>query len=141
MIGPSEKALKCEKNIRMLLEHHQIPIGPVLERSEDRVFCHEVLGIIPRMRALSADGKFSVSPLSMIKGHGDKVMFGWRELAQPSLQVILHSDGRVELDIDLGNPRSDLVGIITHAFEVLWPGKTDPDRVRRGLEKRGFTFT
>lgn len=140
IIAPSSREIQCERNIRALLTHHDIPVGPLLERQEDRLFFGpgESRSTADRMRKLDGYGLFSRSPESLLKGHGETAVCGWRELAAPSLQVIFHDGGRIELDIDLANPRNDVWGAIIHAIEVLWPGKTDPERVRRGLEKRGI---
>jgi hypothetical protein len=64
-------------------------------------------------------------------------MRSWRSLSKPSLQVTL-TEVRVsqrrwvgDADIDLGNPVMDVVGFMTHAAEVILPGKTS----HRKLEK------
>lgn len=61
---------------------------------------------------------------------------GYRENARPSLQVSYYVGQRAvyaDIDIDLGNPVRDVIGAVVHVLEVVWPGKTDPVRVRREL--------
>lgn len=66
----------------------------------------------------------------------------FRQQGRNSLQVVVASprDGRgdrhfAELDIDLGNPLQDLVGIIVHLGELVNPGKTDHVALRKKLLK------
>lgn len=60
---------------------------------------------------------------------------GWREdVTLCSLQICVLPDS-IEVDIDLGGTRTDLVGAITHVAEVIAPGKTNHLKVRKMLAK------
>ncbi len=61
---------------------------------------------------------------------------GWREdVTLCSLQICVLPDS-IEIDIDLGGSRTDLVGALTHVAEVVVPGKTNHLKVRKMLAKR-----
>ncbi len=71
--------------------------------------------------------------------HGETAVFSRRE-AVPfcAAQLTVHFSNTVEIDFDLCNPRMGAVPALGHLVEVLWPGKTDPWRVMKGLRRRGF---
>jgi hypothetical protein len=54
------------------------------------------------------------------------------------MQIVEHSTGLVEVDFDLWNPAYGALPLIFHGIEVVWPGKTDPFKVAKGLAKRGI---
>lgn len=73
------------------------------------------------------------------QNHGATAYRGFRErVAWCSMQLVLHETGVVEIDFDLCNPDFGVLPAIGHLIEILWPGKTDPFRVRKGLLKRGM---
>ncbi len=71
--------------------------------------------------------------------HGATAIRGWREaVATYSMQIVEHDSGLIEIDFDICNPAGGLFPLIGHGIEVLWPGKTDPFKVAKGLAKRGI---
>lgn len=71
--------------------------------------------------------------------HGETAIRGWREnVGMWSMQVVQHSTGVYEVDFDMFNPDWGVLPLIGHGIECLWPGKTDPFKVAKGLRKRGW---
>lgn len=126
-------------NIAGLLNHYQIVLGAVQLLKVDRVVVFGFPGFQERMEALTQCGLFT--RWDAVKNHGPTALCGWRE-AVPfnSMQLIFHNTGSlgvVELDIDRCNPAGGLFPAIGHSVEVLFPGKTNPFAVYRGLLSRG----
>jgi hypothetical protein len=73
-----------------------------------------------------------------VQNHGVTAVRGWREeVPWCSMQIILHDTGIIEVDYDLCNPNYGVLPAAGHLIEVLWPGKTNPWRIEKGLRKRG----
>ena len=73
------------------------------------------------------------------RSHGTTAVRGWRErVARFSMQIVEHNHGILEADFDLWNPNHGILPAAGHLVECLWPGKTDPFRILRGLRGRGI---
>ncbi|OFX13531.1 MAG: hypothetical protein A2Z18_03380 [Armatimonadetes bacterium RBG_16_58_9] len=140
------KADQCRRNILDLLCHLRAPDAiHVLQSMEDRIFValsQEFIDWVLTCCDEHGDLRFSRAILSTRAHPG--VLKCWREtVTLCSLQICLHED-KIELDIDIGGVRTDAVGVLVHAWEVLWNRlrrrRTDPFAVRRLLEsRRGVT--
>lgn len=132
------KAAQCCANIEALLLHYEMPLPAVAERKPDRTFFHWRGGFITRMNELVPKYFAAHIPWS----HGRTAAMGWREeVARFSLQLVMHRDGRIEADVDLYNPGYGAGPAFLHMWECIWPGKTDPFKVLKGLRARGFNVS
>lgn len=160
-----------ERKDRMALNAEAVLFGPwLIPRVEIEIERREADRIFFRDSALDAGerGKHGHGPLydhlqfmltpdllrrydfvQNHRNHGDEpARIGWREIAEPSAQVVVYPDWTFELDFDLFSPVRDLRGIFGHFFiEWWWPRlrygknrpKTDPFRVAEQLwRKRGI---
>jgi hypothetical protein len=129
---------QCLANITAWLEWHGLPPLFTVAAMRDRAVFRYDQPFIDRMQLMATAGLMVRWDLG-IRKHGLTARCGWRErVTRCSAQVIEHRDG-VEVDFDLFNPDMGAGPAIGHALECLWPGKTDPFRVRRGLIGRGLT--
>lgn len=118
----------------------------------DRIFFRAKASLADAINELVADGSFQSSFASSshrkirdvfpaVPAHNPLRSF--RELKRPSLQIVYAEDYDAalacEMDIDLANPKMDVVGFFVHLAEVLRPGKTDHRGIRRALLKDPFT--
>ena len=118
----------------------------------DRIFFRAKAELADAIDELVYDGSFQPSIASSshrkirdvftaIPAH--KPLRSFRELKRPSLQIVYAEDYDAalacEMDIDLANPKMDVVGFFIHLVEVLRPGKTDHRRIRRALLKDPWT--
>jgi hypothetical protein len=147
-----ERRRIAHENIRAKAEvldiwHHFRRVH-VLE--DDRVFAAAYLTLPLALAKCSAmhsalASRSHAEALFRIFPHSPAPVSSYREIATPSLQVTYYvvmdrselgrslTSGTVyaDLDIDLGSPGTGIVGAFVHLVEVLWPGRTDPRRVRR----------
>lgn len=129
----------------------------ILAKTHDRFFFRAHVGIKHRLSELLAldvmsEGHQSGGPHDMIfdllrsttlsrrEGRPDLIhRKSYREHARPSLQIVIGrgSDGDYygDADIDLASPVSDVIGFITHMFEVLTPGATNHLNLKKGIDR------
>lgn len=143
---------QCKSNIFAVIAYHKLPPVTILTAQTDRITAAVAADFreeIERLSTPTSEG----APVAFatwtfgIKAHHDgsaatTAVRGWREAcALCSLQVIEHSTGAWEFDIDLCSPEQGLAPAIGHLFEVLknalTKGKTDPFVVAARLKKRG----
>jgi hypothetical protein len=114
----------------------------------DRIFFRAKAELVTRIDELVDDGSFqpSIASSSHRKIRDvfpavvrDAPLRSFRERKRPSLQIVYVQDYDAvlacEMDIDLANPKLDVVSFFIHLVEVLTPGKTDHRRIRRALLK------
>lgn len=127
------KILQCLTNIQAGFDYHKLPQLQVASTLVDRVFFKEEPEFFDRLNNLPFD-KWDI-----VFDHGTTATGGWREaVAMYSMQIVRHSSGLIEVDFDICNPDYGLAPLIGHGIECLWPGKTNPFKVAKGLRKRGF---
>lgn len=132
MISKPDKIARCRENITALLDFHRLSPIQILTAQQDRVTAMAPESFPSEIRQA---GGFAT--WNFVGNHGTTAIRGWREeVATCSLQIIEHSTGVWELDIDLYNPNYGAAPALAHLFEVLHKGKTDPFRVYRELVKR-----
>lgn len=136
---------QCQVNIATLLTTLGAPPVAVVRVEEDRIFCAPNFAFIQWVgEAKDENGgpRFNKDTPN-IKLHPGATS-GWREdVTFCALQVCVMENGVLEIDIDLGGARTDLVGALTHVGEVLHnkvsKGKTDHLKIRKSLlSKRGL---
>lgn len=129
------KAAQCNANVEAIFLHYGLPVPPVAEQKTDRTVFDWKTGLVTRMGQL-VPKHFSVH---LPWGHGKTAVKGWREeVARFSMQLVMHSDRRFEADVDLYNPGYGAGLALCHLSECIWPGKTDPLKVLKGLRARGI---
>ncbi len=124
------------------------PVQNVQLNLVDRIFFRAGSTLATRIDELVDDGRFqpSIASNSHQKIRGvfpavirDAPLRSFREVKRPSLQIVYIQDYDAalagEMDIDLANPKMDVVSFFIHLVEVLTPGKTDHRRIRRALLK------
>jgi len=128
--------IRCEQtkaNILAYFCHYKLRAPKIIGEAEDRTFFEYSSSFMASLKLLQ---RFL---LYKPRFHGPTAKESWREdTGRYSMHVIVHSDGRLEIDYDPFNPRHGLFFAIPHLFEILTPGKTDPWRVMRGLRGRGI---
>jgi len=72
-----------------------------------------------------------------------KGRIGWRQVEEPSMQIVVYPDWTIEIDFDYFNPRRDLRGLFGHIFLEWIPHKfgapkTDPFVVAGRLRRKGY---
>lgn len=128
----ADKIERCRLNIEALLAFHRLSPIQILTAQQDRV-----TAMVPESFPSEIRQAGGFATWNFVGNHGTTAVRGWREeVATCSLQIIEHSTGVYELDVDLHNPNYGAAPAIAHLFEVFHGGKTDPYRVYRGLVKR-----
>ena len=74
---------------------------------------------------------------------GKKGRIGWRQVEEPSMQIVVYPDWTIEIDFDYFNPRRDLRGLFGHIFLEWIPHKfgapkTNPFVVANRLRRKGY---
>lgn len=136
MIRKDSRSIEqCYVNIISVLQSYiEMPDLKVVAKLPDRVMLQYIAYPVSK---LSYSDKFRVWWFP--GNHGTTAVTSYREnVPMYSLQLIYHTGGIWEADIDIFNPDYGLAPAAGHLIEVLWPGKTNPYRVRRGLLKRGI---
>lgn len=127
------KRAQCKANILGLLASLGAPQLEVKKVEEDRIFCAPSAEFVQWVESSGLFKDDKPNP----KLHPGSTK-GWREdTTFCSLQICVLGDDSLEIDIDLGGVKTDLVGALTHAAEVLTPGKTNHLKVRHQLSHRG----
>ena len=136
---------QCRANIDAVLRFYGLPPIEILTAQTDRITAFAADGFAAAVsRAIFRTGPHAGDPAfrswGLVGNHGTTAFRGWREdVPRCSLQIVEHEGRIFEMDVDLINPGyRDLVSIVGHGIETLWPGKTNPFRVRDGLRKRGI---
>jgi len=142
MISKSNLSIaQCRANITALLNYYNLAPFDVLAAQTDRIMIRRDEALVATIDTLVARGRFKdTTPTDKLLGlHGTTaVRFSRENCPTCSMQITEHPEA-LECDIDLYNPTwGDVRAALGHTLEVLWPGKTDPFRIRRGLVKRGF---
>jgi hypothetical protein len=129
---------QMKANIVGILEHYGFPPVTVLTTQVDRIVVESGESFREHLKSLEASGQFRTWRFN--KNHGTTADAGWRENCwKCSMQVIHHSTGVWELDVDEYSPDYGALPALQHLFlEVFTPGKTNAYDVRRGLIKRGI---
>jgi len=129
---------QCLANITAWLDWHRLPALTPVTVQRDRVVYEPCQEFLDQIQYQAGEGGFARWDMGM-KEHGLTALYSLREcVARCSAQVVVHR-AAIEIDFDLFNPDFGVAPAIGHAIECLWPGKTDPRRVRRGLIARGLT--
>ncbi len=124
---------QCFANIKAGLESYGFPIPAVSAMLKDRVIFSYDAPFLVLIRSCE-----TFSSWDFVSNHGVTAVRGWREnKSWCSMQVIEHVDA-IEVDYDICSPDGGLAPAVGHFIECLWPGKTDPYRVMKGLRKRGI---
>jgi hypothetical protein len=137
VIAKADKIERCRQNVEALLAFHNLSPIQILTAQPDRVTAMAPETFPAEIRQAGGFASWNI-----VGNHGTTAVRGWREeVASCSLQIIEHSTGVWELDVDLWNPNYGAgVGLWHGLFEVLpnmlRKGKTDPFKVYRGLVKR-----
>jgi hypothetical protein len=141
IVGWGARALQqCYQNVLCGVHYYHLPVEPEPESvAKDRVHFHRDPALKAAMGEKVHTGQFRPAKGDFKKFHGLTAEAAWRETTPYcSMQVVLHPN-LVEIDYDVCNPDyGDAATFVGHGIEVLWPGKTDPFRIARGLKKRGL---
>ena len=135
MISKKEKELlQCAENIRAGLAFHGFPRLKILTTHTTKVIFEASTEFIYKLEGM----KKEFSPYFYCKNHGLTALTTWREnVPRFSMQIVEHTDA-IEVDYDMFNPNYGAGPGLFHLIEVLWPGKTNPFKIMRGLQKRGI---
>ncbi len=129
--------LQVRENVFATFRHYGLPLLSVMEDFPDAVMLHGRIDFLEVLYGLVRIGKFE--PYNSVGGHGRTALQGWREaVAMYSMQIVEHIRVRIEVDFDIFNPSRGLGPLIGHGLECLWPGRTSPWRIMKGLRRRGI---
>lgn len=135
--NPSCEIAQCLANITAWIDWRTLPVLFAVVTQRDRAIFQYYQPFLEQLDHQAVTGEFARWDIG-IREHGLTARYGWRErVARCSAQVIVHR-AAIEIDFDLFNPDFGAGPALGHALECLWPGKTDPFRVRKGLLKRGM---
>lgn len=140
---------QCRANVEAWIEYYGFPRLKVNATLKDRVICDYSKEFVDAMdrSAMFSGWKWFVRRL-----HGPTAVWSRRDQnAMYAMQVTAHEKldsqwqllrdpvlSELEIDFDLFNPDRGAFPAIGHLAESLWPGKTDPYRIRAGLVRRGI---
>src|SRR5688572_12258601 len=137
MISKTEASIaQAKANFLAVLRHYELPEVDVLTTQTDRITVTAPDEMRAHLARLVAGGKMRC--WNFVNNHGATADCGWREnVWRCSTQIIAHSTGIYEIDVDLYNPDYGLWPGLQHTFLEVWkPGKTNPYKVRKVLIKR-----
>ncbi len=144
MINKTSASIQqCYINIIQVLKHYNIPLyATLIAQQTDRIMLLPQADWVQEFNDRTSFRPWSLFIDDLHSGNGfGTAVKGWREnVGWYSMQVVQHKSGAFEFDIDICNPDYGLAPAIGHLIEVLWPGKTDPYRVRKGLIGRGMNI-
>lgn len=141
MISAPDKSAaiaQCSANILAVLRWYKLPDVQVVAAQTDRI-----MAIAPQVFAEELGHRQAFDTWRFNRNHGTTATTGWREnVATCSLQIVEHSTGMLEIDIDYFNPNFGAGVALWHGFEIvankLWKRKTDPFKIKARLLKRGI---
>ena len=130
---------RCWLNICAWARHVGIELSNAVEMRRDRCFFAPSFNMAESVKYVVSRG--DLKPANY-RNHGETAVAGWREArGRCAAQIVLHDDGRHEIDFDFWNPW-DVVGLAMHGVEVvvnkLGNRKTDPVKISEALRKRGI---
>jgi hypothetical protein len=131
--------MRCYANISAWARHVGIELSNAVEMRPDRCFFAPSWTMAESVKYVVSRGDLRGANY---RNHGPTAVAGWREArGRCAAQIVLHDDGRHEIDFDHWNPW-DVVGIVGHGWEVvtnkLGRRKTDPVKISAALRKRGI---
>jgi hypothetical protein len=127
---------QCAVNCTSVLRHYRLPVPCIVATLCDRTLFERTRQFLGAFEPL-VPGSFESWAFN--RNHGTSAIRGWRErVARYSMQIVEHGHGILEADFDLWNPNHGILPTAGHLAECLWPGKTDPFRILRGLRGRGI---
>lgn len=124
--------------ILSVLEHYQFPPVEVLTTQVDRITIRGTAGFHEHVQKLTGSGHFNAWEFN--RNHGTTADFGYRETCwRCSVQLVHHTSGIWEVDVDHYNPDYGVLPAMQHLFLEVWkPGKTNAYSIRKGLLGRGI---